>query len=242
MIHANPTQPDQWGKKRLRHFLQADADSAGIILNARARSTFCGDSDVLPPSPAAAEARAEISRNDFYTKVLINIMDKPVRVKTKLDIPIEIRNLGEVELDDMYSACLWVWNIDHANIAKVKIHPVYVGAPISQKRANESQLHATLKYYGITWLMNQGYENIKIEKSYPSGIADVCCQELKFALECGNTEPNRILTAIEYGWTVGWLRYKFIVSSDAEYNTLYPMLVFSPIDGQSLDSIFEVMT
>ena len=137
-----------------------------------------------------------------------------------------------------------VYRHDKDGICAIRIEDVHVGPLLNGSGSTESLEHKTLKHYAGEWLASRGYTNAETELTYPGGRCDVGSLKHRFAVECGNTHPSKIVRAVDHGWSVGWIRYDSTstVLDRAPRLTagMRPMAVFSPLggDGVSLHDVF----
>lgn len=165
-----------------------------------------------------------------------------VSVDPVLRLSADARNMCRMHWFDLYEICMWVWEVDHQDIccASVDLVPAGDGPLPPQSSGGESATHRQMKADCFDWLRSRGNADAKMERPYPGGRSDVASLVGRIAVECGNTEPRKIIDAVTSGWTVGWVPYMSSVRGlCGAQETHRPMLLFSQ-SGHALREIFSI--
>lgn len=65
-----------------------------------------------------------------------------------------------------------------------------------------------LKLSAMAWMIARGMTDAEMERGYGAGIADVISNARRLAVECGETEPRKLLGAVDAEYACLWLPYR----------------------------------
>jgi hypothetical protein len=90
--------------------------------------------------------------------------------------------------------------LKHGHILALPIRISFVSEEMKHiGRANGGDWHAQLAWSAFRWLDSLGCK-CQFEVWYPGGRADLADPEHKIAVECGDTEPDKLLDALYSDW------------------------------------------
>jgi len=80
------------------------------------------------------------------------------------------------------------------------LNPSEVRSQYRSRRGTESDDHRFLKACSGLWLRSIGAKDVRYEPSCAPVLCDVASPDLSMAVECGNTQPRRMLMVLAADW------------------------------------------
>lgn len=105
---------------------------------------------------------------------------------------------------------LWraVWAWDHAEICRYRHIRLPITVGVQPGKGGSGGRHMQLKLSAVAWMAARGLTDVQMERGYGVGIADVISYARRLAVECGDTEPRKLLDAVGAGYACLWLPYR----------------------------------
>lgn len=103
------------------------------------------------------------------------------------------------------SVRLW----DHDGNCRYRRLRIPITVPVQSGTGSNGGAHMQLKLSAADWLRGCGASDVLMERGYLGRRGDVLSRERRIAVECGSTEPEKLIRAAEGGFACVWLPYHF---------------------------------